>query len=173
MRTETTTRTLYKFSELTDEAKQTAIEKLLGINVDYKWWESIYDDANNVGIDITGFDIDRASYCNIENYYSWPEVAQNILNEHGESSDTYKAANDYLNAHNELFARYMDEQDELYETYEAEDNLNGLEEEFESQLSQCYLSILRNEYDYLTSEAAIIYTIEANDYEFTEDGELA
>jgi len=31
---------------------------------------------------------------------------------------------------------------------------------------------LSNEFDYLTSEDAIIETIEANDYYFTEDGKL-
>ena len=33
--------------------------------------------------------------------------------------------------------------------------------------------MLRNEYEYLTSEEAVIESIRANEYEFTEDGKLA
>jgi hypothetical protein len=32
--------------------------------------------------------------------------------------------------------------------------------------------MLRQEYEYLTSEGAIIETIEANEYEFTEEGRM-
>ena len=35
------------------------------------------------------------------------------------------------------------------------------------------LTLLRREYDYFTSEEAIIETIEANEYEFDENGNLA
>jgi len=33
--------------------------------------------------------------------------------------------------------------------------------------------MLREEYDYLTSDEAVIESIEINNYEFTEDGTLA
>ena len=76
---------VYKFSELSDKAKQKAIEKFYDINVDYDWWESVYEDAKNIGLKITGFDIDRASYCNGDFILSACEVAQNISNKHGET----------------------------------------------------------------------------------------
>jgi hypothetical protein len=45
-----------------------------------------------------------------------------------------------------------------------------LEDEFLKTLCEDYRIILSREYDYLTSEAAIIETIEANEYEFKADG---
>ena len=57
---------VYLFSELSDQAKQKVIEDNYDINVDYEWWESAYEDAANIGLKITGFDIDRGSYCNGE-----------------------------------------------------------------------------------------------------------
>lgn len=50
--------------------------------------------------------------------------------------------------------------------------LDDLDAAFARALSEEYLSILRQEYDYQTSEEAIKGTIEANDYDFTEDGKI-
>jgi len=36
---------LYQFNELSESAKQTAIEWYRSVNLDYDWWEFIYDDA--------------------------------------------------------------------------------------------------------------------------------
>ena len=54
---------VYKFSELNETAQQAAIQKNCDINVDYNWWEFTYQDAKQVGIIISSFDIDRGSYC--------------------------------------------------------------------------------------------------------------
>ena len=40
------------------------------------------------------------------------------------------------------------------------------------ELSEGYRVMLASEYDYLSSEEAIIETIEANDYDFTAEGKL-
>jgi hypothetical protein len=57
---------LYKFNELSDEAKNTVLERHRDINVDYEWWDTVYYGAENIGIIINTFDIGRASYCNCE-----------------------------------------------------------------------------------------------------------
>jgi len=49
----------------------------------------------------------------------------------------------------------------------AVENLYDINVDFEE-----YLSLLRQEYEYLTSKDAIVETIQANDYEFTEEGKL-
>jgi len=54
--------TVYKFDELSDEAKQQSIENLYDLNVDYEWWDCTYEDAENIGLKISEFDLDRASY---------------------------------------------------------------------------------------------------------------
>ena len=55
---ETTTRTLYKFDELSDEAKEKARDWYREGQLDYEWWDSIYDDAINMA-DLLGITIDR------------------------------------------------------------------------------------------------------------------
>lgn len=39
---------LYQFSELSDEAKETALDKLRDINVDHNWWDFVYDDFKTI-----------------------------------------------------------------------------------------------------------------------------
>ena len=77
MRTETTTRTLYTFAELSDDAQQRAIEKLWGINTDFDWWEFAYETIQKagecLGIDCTidGFDLDRGAHVALSGKYSY------------------------------------------------------------------------------------------------------
>lgn len=146
MRTITTT--VYEFDELTDDAKQKVIENLCDINVDYDWWDTTYQDAKEVGLNIGGFDTYRGT---IEGKLTdeMQYTCKSIMVDHGIGTDTYKLAEQWQHKH-------------------GEDN----EEEFTKLLLEEYLSILRKEYEYLTSEEAIIDTIEANEYEFTKDGEL-
>lgn len=158
MRTETTTRTLYLFNELSDKAKQKAIEKLWDINVDYDWWDSAYEDAANIGLKITGFDLGRAQSITGD-FTELPEnVIANILKDHGETGPTVHTAMNYKAT--------------IWEDEEG-DRSEDAEHELLNDLLQDYWIMLRNEYEYLISEAAIVETIEANEYEFTENGEMA
>jgi hypothetical protein len=160
MRIKTTEIKVYKFDELTDEQKQKAIEKLCDINVDFEWWQSVYMDAENIGLKITGFDIDRGSYCTVELFDDLHTVILSIIREHGEDCETYKTAKEFE-------ARLIFNEDNEIE------NLDELEDEFLHSIGEDYRIILQHEYEYQTSEAAIIETIEANEYEFDEDGNIA
>ena len=71
-----------------------------------------------------------------------------------------------------IFNNYMDETHEDYESSNNEDKLIDMENEFLKSLLEDYSIMLQNEYEYLTSEEAIIETIEANEYEFTQAGKL-
>ena len=62
MRTYTTEHTVYTFNKLSGEAKQHALEQLWDLNVYYDWWGYMYEDAENIGLKITGFDLDRGAY---------------------------------------------------------------------------------------------------------------
>ena len=44
---------LYHFNELNDKAKQSAVNQMYDLNVDYDWWNFIYDDAKNVDLKIS------------------------------------------------------------------------------------------------------------------------
>ena len=164
---------IFKFNELNEEAKQNAISNLYNINIDYNWWEFIYEDAKNIGLKITSFNLDRNRYAKGEFILNAPEVAQNILSNHGKECETYKTAESFLEVWQPIFNAYMDEESEKYESSESEDEMQELEDDFLNSLLEDYSIILQNACDYLQSDESIIDTIEANDYEFTEDGEMA
>lgn len=58
---------LYEFSELSEQAQKRALRDLCDVNTDYNWWEFLYDQAREIGVQINGFDIDRGTiqgaYC--------------------------------------------------------------------------------------------------------------
>lgn len=164
----------YNFDELSEEAKKKAIEGLADINVDYDWYAFIYEDAEQAGLKITGFDLDRANYCKAEFTEGAENCANLIIANHGETCDSYNTAKEFLKDRTELVKKYSDgiDLEEVHEDnyYEFDNELDTLEYNFQQSLSEDYLSMLKKEYEYLTSEEAIIQTIKANDYEFTEEG---
>ena len=168
MRTETTTRTIYKFDELSDSAKDKALDNCRHYEVENDWWQYTYEDASEVGIKITSFDIDRASYCNGE-IPDTEQTAHDIVDNHGEACDTYKVAAAYLKERDETIDTFKEDADEDYK----DEKLDDLGEEFTKAILEEYLSILRKEYEYMTSDEAVKEMIEANEYEFTEEGERA
>lgn len=173
----TVTINIYQFSELSDEAKEKAINNLSDSNVDSDWWDSICEDAAQVNIKIKSFDIDRGSYLNAKFIESAYNTANLIILNHGESCETYKTAKTFINDYNELVCKYSDgiKTDIVAEgnEYNFDNEAEDLENDFLQSISEDYRIILSNEYDYLTSETAIIETIEANEYYFYSDGKLA
>jgi len=153
---------IYQFHELSEEAKEKAIQNLSDINVMHQWWEFTCQDAENIGLKITGFELDRNRHC-VGEFTIYPtECARLIVENHGETCKTYKIAKNYLE---EILV--IDETTED----EGQEELTDIQDNFLKDLLEEYSSILQQEYEYLTSEDSIIETIEANEYEFTEDGE--
>lgn len=138
---------VYKFDELSEEAKERALDSLRNVNFERDWWDVVYEDAKNIGLEIIDFDLE-GNACNGKLVESMTVVADNILREHGESCDTYEIAVDYKG---------------------EPDDFEGI---FLIELLRCYLGMLKKEYEYLTSTQAIVDTINANEYEFTEDGKI-
>jgi hypothetical protein len=155
---------VYSFDELSDEGKEQALDKLRHINVEHDWWDSTYDDAKTIGLEISGFDIDRGSYVEGDLTMSMGESIKAIIENHGGSTDTHKLAKEYQARLEEIERATLDD--------DLGDAIEELEDEYKDRLCEEYLSMLRKEYEYLVSDEAIIDIIEANEYEFTEDGEL-
>lgn len=167
---------VYSFEELSDKAKEKAISEFYDINVSHDWWDFTYDNAKDIGLKITAFDIGRGGYCNGDLMWSAEEVADKIIANHGESTGTYKLAKEYVSDFNKLVEKYSDGDNKTVVAEDKQgdfdDELSDLDEEFKKQLLNEYLSILDKEYEYLTSDEAVTETIIANDYEFTKDGKL-
>lgn len=154
---------VYSFNELSEDAQTKVLQNFTDINTHYNWWDNVYEDAKNVGLKITGFDLDRNRHATGEFLLSASEVAQNILNEHGETCETWQTANNFLEEFTPKFAEYM-------QTEENEGELIEIENDFLNSLLEDYSIILQKEYEYLISEKAIKETIEANEYQFLENG---
>lgn len=161
MREITTVTKVYTFEELSDKAQEKALERLWDLNVHHGWWESVYEDAKRIGFEITGFDTDRGNYLSGNFTTSAPEMAEAIVREHGGETDTLGLAR-----------KFLDETTALGNLEENGAAFDSLADEFERAIKEEYLHMLRREYEYLTSREAIIETIEANGYEFDEEGEL-
>jgi len=136
---------LYEFDELGEEEQKRALRELSDINTDFDWWEFVYEDAEQIGCEIKGFDLWGKTIG--FGFKQDPEtIAENIIKSHGKDCDTYKAA----------------------KAFKKEQNGS----QFKFQLKECYFKMLENDYAHRTSKEAIIETIECNDYEFAKDGTL-
>ena len=144
---------LFEFDELSESAKQKALGSLAEINVNHDWWDCLYDDAKTIGVKIKSFDIYRGDI-KISLMTDADTVARKIMSDHGKNTPTYILAETFIL------------------TNRTEENQEDLEAEFESALGRKYLTLLQREFDYLTSEEAVVESIKAYDYQFTADGKM-
>lgn len=155
---------LYKFEELTEEAQNKAVSNLSDTNVAYDWWSSEYEDAENIGLKITGFDLDRGLHCEGDFIETPLNVANSILKEHGKTCETYRTA---LAFYYDYYGRTKGKRGEL----KAEAKQDAIQW-FKQDLLSDYATILQQEYEHLRSREAVTETIKINEYEFTADGEI-
>ena len=166
---------VYKFAELSEEAKRRVLDKLYDINLDHEWWDSTIDDADRAGLILNEFDLYHG---NIDGTFKWSaeECAGLILADHGEECETYKTASEYMKERGELVTKYSDGKDTERvaedNEYEFDCDCDELDKDFLRSILEDYRIILDKEQQYLSSEEVIIETIEANEYEFTIDGKM-
>lgn len=160
----TKTINIYQFNELSEQAKQKAMEWYLA-GEDYSFaWECIVDDAKNVGLTIKQLDDHKFN----KGFFvlSASDTANKILVNHGESCETYKDAKEYLEKVVFIRSSQLDES-------EMESELEELEKDFLHLLLEDYRIMLNRDIEYLQSDTCVIESIEANEYEFLENGERA
>lgn len=154
---------IFNFNELTEDAKNKAIE-YFAFHLDSYWYECVYDDAAQIGIKILGFDVYGQSI-DIDFYWLHYDVANKIILNHDQETETYQTAKKYLEGRKEL-DEYEDNSDEY------EESLDNLENDLKHEIAEDYLILLRKEYEYITGRESIIENIEVNEYEFYADGTL-
>lgn len=165
MREDTKVTKVYRFEELSEKAQKKAWEELYDINVNYEWWGFVYEDAKNIGVKIEEFDLGQGSDCRGRFTVDELDVAEAILKDHGKVCETYQDAYEFVWDAAIAEDQRMDDFDLAYDCPE-------LLEDFRRTIFEDYRIMLRKVYDYLTSDEAIKETIDANDYEFTEDGRI-
>ena len=192
---------VYQFSELkTKEAKEKAIEVMRNINVDYDWWEYVYEDLKRLaayfGLDVdtkktyfSGFshqgqgssftaDIDIKKMLDCVKNETWKEYApKEKLSFQSVTKEMYRVV-DLISAYVEPTNREISikvicntEAGEAYPNiYAALESLEELITDVCETINHWFFKTLEAEYDYQTTDEAIIETIEANEYEFKADG---
>lgn len=164
---------VYKFSELTDKQKEKAIENYSDININYEWWDFVEDELSGLGLELVSFELDRGADCTLKAKEDYTTIADNIIKEHGEKTETYIDAMNFLEERDKAVNEApRDENGDFESEWDLDKKLDKIEAEFHCMLEENYRIILQKNYDYLISDEAIQETFEANDYDFTEDGKI-
>ena len=175
--------TVYSFDELSEEAQERAINELRPVDIEPYWYEDTFDTIRAAG-KLLGLDIDRIHfdtdlYCIFDASYEYVRgAAKAVKAEFPQDTKLHGIAKDLQALQKRHFyslscavreARDMNRYScfRFGEDYECED-LGDIIDDF-AHWAQI---LLRDEYKYLTSDDAVKETIEANGYEFTEDGKL-
>lgn len=162
---------LYTFDELDEKAKEKARDWYRQAGLDYEWWDTTYEDAENIGLKITGFDLGRGSYVKASFMASAEETAHKIETEHGDTCETFIDAKNYLKERDKTVnTAEKDENGELKDEYALDEKLAELDAEFLKTLCEDYGVMLSKEEEYLYSAESVDENICINEYEFTIDG---
>lgn len=148
---------VYEFSELSEDAKEKAREWFREGYSFETWWEGVYEDAANIGIKITSFNLDRNRHAEGIFTENAETVASAIIENHGKDCETYKTAKAFQYAI-------------TVHSSNMEEVIEDAEEEFLKSLLEDYSIILQHEYEYLLSNESVDENIQANEYTFTETG---
>jgi hypothetical protein len=163
---------VYRFDELSEDAKQKAIENNRFINVEYfDWWHLSYDHFYEMSIKVNEFDLDRKSISiEVDDFFE----GLNASKDFGKGNAFRIIFENYQKEHDALVSKYSDgvKTNEVHEdNYDIfDDRRDDLDEEYRKELGQECLSRLNNEYEYLVSDEYLIERLSEEDMEFTEDG---
>lgn len=164
---------VYKFSELSKEAQEKAIDSYRANdnNTEFVFaWDAIYEDAKEIGLKIISLDDHIANKG--EFIYSAQDTAKKILANHGEICDTYKTAQTFISECEAIQQQAEKEGKDGDEDYWFSDEIEELEEEFLRSLLEDYRIMYNRDIEYQNSDEAIKETIEANEYEFYANGKM-
>lgn len=182
MRQVVDTYNVYKFEELSEQAKKVALEKLYDVNVAFDWWDCTYEDLDSqLDIEVESFDLGRGQECTVKEAFFEKCINQKLVDYFKNSNITiavsnYEEALKKLDENTDLQNKYYEDSDKLDtlidESRELEDNYLDSIARVKLEVEDVILQNLKSEYEYLTSEEAIIETIEANEYEFYKSGKV-
>ena len=167
---------LYEFEELSTEAKEKAIEKNRHINVDYDWWDWLYEGMSEVGVKVNSFDI---YYKTIDITIEYSEdTALKAIESYNEGMEVVKISKQFIADRDALIKKLGEGNDiDGYSVknefiYKYDEEIEYLEKQYRREMAEEVLSWLIEDYEYLQTDEAIAETLIANEYEFTEDGTI-
>jgi len=167
---------LYEFEELSNEAKENAIEENRTMNVEHDWWDCTYEGMKEIGIEINSFDIyHRNISITIEDS---EHTASETIKNFGEGMEIAKISKQFIADRDALIKKLGEGNDisgysvkeEFIDEYDEE--IECLEEQYRKEMAEEILTWLRDECEFLQTDEAVAETFIANDYEFTEEGQI-
>ena len=172
----------YAFAELSEAAQERAINELRDVNADFPWWWSTFDTIRTagklIGLDIDMIYCDTDLYCIFDASYEYVRGAVKAVKaEFPQDTELHGIAKDLQALQKRHFyslsCNVASQRDtnsyqcfRFGEDYECD--LGDILDEF----AHWARILLRDECEGLTSDEAVKEAIEANEYEFTEDGKL-
>jgi hypothetical protein len=193
-----------KFAELSDSAKQNAIEKFRVGHLDYEWWDSVFDCAERIG-EIIGIDFDHkrshtpAIYFSgfssqgdgacFEGSYHYRKGSAKAIAAYTSDAELLRIARELqavqsrnfykLEAHCRHTGRYNHSYSMSVDVSHTDDAYRAIPDDAEEDIRQLMRDFadwiyrtLEKEYDYLMSDEAITESIEANGYDFDDEGNM-
>ena len=176
--------TVYSFDELSEEAQERALNELRPVDIEPYWYEDTFDTIRTagklLGLDIGDIHFDTYLYCTFDASYEYARGAvKAVRNEFPRMTDLHDVARKLQDLQKRHFyslscAVTKGRTTNRYscfrfgEDYECED-LGDIIDDF----AHWARIQLRDDAEYRMSDEAVKEMIEANEYEFTEDGELA
>ncbi len=189
---------LYKFNELSDEVKEKVLDDNRYFQVEYfNWWGFVYEDAENIGLEIVEFDLDRR-YIRMKLKENILSSIKKICRNFDKEEEIYKLAKEYYDE----IIKYFKEDEEIQEFMQAQkcpitildmkidefiehypDSMlediarywlvdDRYRDAYLRDMGNLFLSVLEDEFNYLISDEAIIEYFDNNDYEFFENGKV-
>jgi hypothetical protein len=194
----TLTTKVYKFDELSDEAKEKARVWFRDGNLDYEWYDGVEEDFKTIGkligievkqILFSGFYSQGDGACFEGTYHYGKDSVKKLIEYAPKDEELHRIVkglyeaqkpNNYLIhgtiKHRGQYYHYNSTEIELYrEDCHGNDlHFKGDSEKIITELLRDLMKwlyrILQKEYDYLNSDEQVDETIRINEYEFTEDG---
>ena len=175
--------TVYSFDELSEAAQERAINELRPLNIEHDWYEYPYDTIRTagklIGLDIDMIYFDTDLYCIFDASYEYVRGAvkavqaefprMTALHEVAQKLQVLQKRHFYSLSCNVASQRDTNSYQcfRFGEDYECD--LGVIIDDF----AHWAWVLLRDEYEYLTSDEAIQEMIESNEYEFDEAGNLS
>lgn len=189
----------FAYANLSEEAQERARENCRPWQTEHEWWDCVYEDAKRVGecLGVRGDDIGFSGFCSqgdgawITGIYTHRNDAVDAVKKYApqdtelhaiaEALTTFQvtmklrfgacasARLQNINQCQRIDADFDDEEVVIDKFWEEVDKPL---DEILSRFSQWIYKQLNAEYDYLSSDEAVVEMIEANAYTFTEHGEF-
>lgn len=200
MRTETITKEIFSFDELSDEAKEKARDWWRDGGLDYEWYDAVYEHQKEI-IERAGFDVTKIYFSGFWSQgdgamFEYDGLDEKLLDEFIDTLGLSPMRKKWLKTQGCITGKskhsghyyhsgccshdiYLESNFSWSAAENFSDWISSYVEDFEEFVKDKYSDLandlyraLEKEYDWLNSDEQVDGTIRCNGYEFLEDGTM-